>query len=99
MVTCRKGEIDEKQFWVDLILNKGVLYIFGAGHISSEVCDLAQRVGFMTVVLDDRSEFANEARFNKPAEVFVLESFDNCFEGPAIDGKQLRGHSNAGSPV
>ena len=27
----------------------------------------------MTVVLDDRAEFANEARFNKPAEVIVLQ--------------------------
>jgi len=85
MVTRRKGEIAGKQFWVDLILNTGVLYIFGAGHISSEVCDLARRVGFMTVVLDDRAEFANEARLNKPAEVIVLKSFDNCFEGLAID--------------
>lgn len=78
-------EIDEKQFWVDPILNTGVLHISGAGHISSEVCDLAQRVGCMTMVLDDRAEFANEARFNKPAEVIVLKSFDNCFEGLAID--------------
>ena len=90
-------EIDEKRFWVDIIPNRGVLYIFGAGHISREVNDLASRVGFMTVVLDDRAEFANQARFKKPAEVIVLKSFENCFDGLPLDGDSYvvivtRGH-------
>ena len=78
-------EIEGHQFWVDLILNTGVLYLFGAGHISREVNDLAARVGFMTVVLDDRAEFANRERFAQPAEVVVLKSFDGCFRGLELD--------------
>jgi len=78
-------EIEGRQFWVDLILNTGVLYLFGAGHISREVNDLAARVGFMTVVLDDRAEFANRERFEPPAEVVVLKSFDDCFAGLDMD--------------
>ena len=78
-------EIDGHQFWVDLILNTGVLYLFGAGHISREVNDLAARVGFMTVVLDDRAEFSNRERFGQPAEVVVLKSFDNCFADIKLD--------------
>jgi xanthine dehydrogenase accessory factor len=78
-------EIEGRQFWVDLILNTGVLYLFGAGHISREVNDLAARVGFMTVVLDDRAEFANPERFGQPAEVVVLKSFDDCFTGLDMD--------------
>jgi len=78
-------EIEGHQFWVDLILNTGVLYLFGAGHISREVNDLATRVGFMTVVLDDRDEFANRERFGQTAEVVVLKSFDNCFADLELD--------------
>ena len=89
--------IDDKHFWVDIIVNRGVLYIFGAGHISREVNDLAARVGFMTVVLDDRVEYANKERFKKPAEVVVLKSFEDCFEGLTLDGDSYvvivtRGH-------
>jgi xanthine dehydrogenase accessory factor len=78
-------EIEGRQFWVDLILNTGVLYLFGAGHISREVNDLATRVGFMTVVLDDRAEFANRERFGQPAEVVVLKSFDDSFADLEMD--------------
>jgi len=78
-------DIDGHQFWVDVVLNTGVLYLFGAGHISREVNDLAARVGFMTVVLDDRAEYANRDRFGQPAEVVVLTSFDNCFDELKLD--------------
>jgi xanthine dehydrogenase accessory factor len=78
-------EIEGHQFWVDLLLNTGVVYLFGAGHVSREVNDQAIRVGFMTVVLDDRDEFANRERFGQPAEVMVLKSFDNCFADIELD--------------
>ena len=78
-------DIEGRQFWIDLVLNTGVLYLFGAGHISREVNDLAARVGFMTVVLDDRDEYANRERFGQPAEVVVLKSFDNCFADLKLD--------------
>ncbi len=90
-------DIEGHQFWVDVVLNTGVLYIFGAGHVSREVNDLAVRVGFMTVVLDDRDEYANQDRFGPPAQVVVLKSFDNCFAGLELDDNSYvvivtRGH-------
>jgi xanthine dehydrogenase accessory factor len=90
-------EIADRRFWVDVIRNTGTVYIFGAGHISREVNDLALRVGFMTVVLDDREEFANRARFRQPAEVVVLPSFDDCLRGFNLAGDSYvvivtRGH-------
>ncbi len=78
-------EIEGRHFWVDVIRNTGVVYIFGAGHISREVNELAQRVGFSTVVLDDREEFANRRRFGLPAELVVLESFEDCLKGIKLD--------------
>jgi xanthine dehydrogenase accessory factor len=78
-------ELDQKRFWVDIIRNNGVIYIFGAGHVGREVSDLALRCGFRTVVLDDRDEFANQYRFKVPAEVVVLKSFQTCFDGLRMD--------------
>jgi len=78
-------ECEGKRYWTDVIVNGGTVYIFGAGHISREVADLALRVGFNVVVLDDRDEYANAQRFASPIEVIVLKSFDNCFEGLPVD--------------
>ncbi len=39
------------------------LYIFGGGHVSLEVADLAGSVDFQCTVLDDRPEFAAPERF------------------------------------
>ena len=91
-------DIEGHQFWIDVVLNTGVLYIFGAGHISREVNDLAARVGFVTVILDDRAEYANRERFAPPAEVIVLKSFDNCLDGLQLDDDSYvvivtRGHA------
>ncbi len=90
-------ELDRKRFWVDVIRSKGVVYIFGAGHVGKEVSDLALRCGFMSVALDDRVEFANQDRFKKPAEVVVLKSFEGCFNGLRMDDNSYvvivtRGH-------
>ena len=46
------------RFIADPIHHGGVVYLFGAGHVSKETAALAKRVGFQVVVLDDRSEFA-----------------------------------------
>lgn len=54
------------------------LYIFGAGHVSLFTARVGTMVGFRTVVLDDRDNFANVARFPDADEVIVLSSFDGC---------------------
>ncbi len=60
------------------------LYIFGAGHVSLFTAKVGAMVGFRTVVLDDRDEFANEARFPDADEVIVLPSFDGCCDNLGI---------------
>jgi len=54
------------------------LYIFGAGHVSQFTARVGSMVGFRTVVLDDRADFANRARFPEADEVVVLPSFAGC---------------------
>jgi xanthine dehydrogenase accessory factor len=77
--------IDGRRFCLDVIESKESLYLFGAGHVAKEVAALALHVGFRTIILDDRLEFANDKRYPIPAEVRVIDSFTDCFDNLVID--------------
>jgi xanthine dehydrogenase accessory factor len=73
------------------------LYIFGAGHVSRFTARVAAMVGFRTVVLDDREEYANRERFPEADEVVVLPSFAGCCDSFKDDAEAFvvivtRGH-------
>jgi len=55
------------------------MLIFGGGHISVPLCELAAKSGFDVTVADDRPSFADAARFPS-AKAVICESFDRCFE-------------------
>lgn len=61
---------------VEPICHPGTVYIFGAGHVSQKIAPLTDMVGFSTVVLDDRREFANRQRFPEPIEVMLLDNYE-----------------------
>ncbi|MFW5855112.1 MAG: xanthine dehydrogenase accessory protein XdhC [Thermodesulfobacteriota bacterium] len=74
-------------------------FLFGAGHVSRQLAKLTQMVEFRTVVLDDRSEFANRDRFPGVDQVHVLDRFENTFSGLSTDSNSFiviltRGHSH-----
>jgi xanthine dehydrogenase accessory factor len=75
----------EKKYLVECLCRAGNVYIFGAGHISQKLAPLARSVGFRTIVLDDRHDFANRERFETADQVIVVESFDRAFEGIEIN--------------
>ena len=70
---------------VDPGRNLPTLYVFGAGHVARPTAHLAALVGFGVVVLDDRADFACAARFPDAAGIRVLKSFDEAFDGLAVD--------------
>lgn len=74
------GEI----YLVEPLGRETTVYIFGAGHIALELVPLAHLVGFKTVVLDDRPEFADPERFSTADCVTVLDSFESGFKGLEI---------------
>ena len=47
------------------------LFLFGAGHVSRALANLAETLGFRVLVLEDREEFASAERF-PGAECLVL---------------------------
>jgi xanthine dehydrogenase accessory factor len=64
------------RFLVEPIRRPGTVFVFGAGHVSQRIAPLCETVGFRTVVLDDRPEFASRERFAAPTELVVLSSFE-----------------------
>ncbi|MFH1114369.1 MAG: XdhC family protein [Pseudomonadota bacterium] len=91
--------IDGRRVLAEQTFIPGTVYLFGAGHVSQQVQAFAGRVGFRTVVFDDRSEFANRDRFPTADEVTVLASFYDCVEKLDIDQDSYviivtRGHSH-----
>lgn len=55
------------------------LVVFGAGHISRDLCTIAQRAGFRVTVVDDRDTFACRERFPDAAEVIAAPTFEEAF--------------------
>ncbi len=89
--------VSGRNYVVEPSFVSGTIYLFGAGHVSQQVAPLARLVDFHTVVLDDRSEFANRERFPTAEDVRVLPSFRNSFSGLEIDKESYlvivtRGH-------
>lgn len=66
------------EIFVEPILPQPVLYIFGAGHVSTAVAQAAHAVGFGIGIIDDREAFANSRRFPMAQEIFT--SYDDAFE-------------------
>ena len=51
------------EVFVERLESQPRLLIFGAGHVSRPTAEMARRVGFRVVVVDDRTELNSEARF------------------------------------
>ena len=60
-------------------------YIIGGGHVSVPTAHLAAMVGFSVVVLDDRPEFADPARFPDAFEVRQVDDYDHPLQGFPVD--------------
>lgn len=78
------------------LLREPMVYVFGAGHVSQHVAKLCESVGFRSVVLDDRAEFACRERFTPSTGIILLDSFDD-WPGVELDRESYvlimtRGH-------
>lgn len=91
--------LERRRFLIERCYTPSTVYIFGAGHVSQHVAELAGKIAFQTVVLDDREEFANRERFATASEVRVIDSFADCFSGLEVGGDSYvvivtRGHAH-----
>ena len=89
--------IGDTRVVVDPIRKLQTLYCFGAGHVAVPTAHIAALVGFRVVVVDDRAEFANTARFPDAEQICVITDYSRALEGLEIDGDSFvvimtRGH-------
>lgn len=74
-LSIHSDAIDDERFIVQKVHTMGKAYIFGAGHVSKETAAILDIIEFETIVLDDRSEFANKDRFPN-SKTIVLDSLE-----------------------
>ncbi len=61
----------EAEIFIDVINPHPTILIVGAGHVGRSIAVLSSFLGFRTVVLDDRAEFANAERLPQADEIIV----------------------------
>jgi xanthine dehydrogenase accessory factor len=86
------------ELFVEPVLSDPYLYIFGGGHVSSQIVPLANKVGFKVVVVEDRPDFADPERF-PGAEGVSCHPFDGVMGRFPVDESSYiiivtRGHLN-----
>jgi xanthine dehydrogenase accessory factor len=92
-------ELAQNQVMIEPVNIAGTAYIFGAGHVSRSLAEFVKAVGFWTVILDDRVEYANHERFPEVDEVIILDSFSDSVSKIPIGRDSFivivtRGHLN-----
>ncbi|MBA3533992.1 MAG: XdhC family protein [Ardenticatenales bacterium] len=62
-----------RAYWIEVLGSPPTLLIVGAGHIAVPLAILCALCEFRVVVVDDRPQYANRARFPDAAEIIVDE--------------------------
>ena len=70
---------DEESVLAEVFKREHRLIVFGAGHVGYHICHFASKVGFNTIVVDDRPYFANKEKFGDDIQV-ICNTFENAFE-------------------
>ena len=88
---------DRPGIYVQPVGLPGTAYVFGAGHCGKSLVPLLSMVGFRTVIVDDRADFANPERFPDADSIVVPASFHDALATLPIDGQSYlvimtRGH-------
>jgi xanthine dehydrogenase accessory factor len=83
--------------YIQPIASQGTAYVFGAGHCGEKLAPVLSSVGFATVVVDDRDDFANRERFPTAGRIVVPELFEGVVGTLPIDNDSYvvivtRGH-------
>ena len=70
---------DEESVLAEVFKREHRLIVFGAGHVGYHLCHFSSKVGFNTIVVDDRPYFANKEKFGDNIQV-ICNTFENAFE-------------------
>ena len=67
------------EVFIEPVLPPALLYVFGAGHVALNLCQVASNAGFDLIVTDDRASYATNQRFPTAQEIHVLD-FDEAIQ-------------------
>ncbi len=84
LLSLKDTQGEPVEVFVEPVVSKPVLYVFGGGHVSKQVVSLASRVGFQVVVIDDRADFAHPARFPEALKTCHLP-FEGVMDQLSVD--------------
>lgn len=84
------------EVYIEPLLPHPRAFIFGAGHISKSLCQVAALAGFSTAIIDNRESFANRERFPQADEIYA-EEYEEVFPKLAVNASSYliivtRGH-------
>lgn len=71
--------LDGRDIFAELLGNEKQVIIFGAGHVSMPIITITKMMGMNVTVVDDRKEFAENAR-KRGADRVICKSFAEAFE-------------------
>jgi xanthine dehydrogenase accessory factor len=85
------------RYFLDPLTSPITVVVFGGGHIAARLIPLCHGLGFRTVVVDDRAEFASRDRFPHADELFVVSGFEEALPDLLFDENRYvvivsRGH-------
>ena len=73
-------DIDENiSIYIETYASHPTLILIGGGHISKSLAPLAHSIGFKSIIIDDREDFANPERFPE-AEYTIVSDNKNAFK-------------------
>lgn len=76
--------LDDQRFLAEPVYPPAPVFLYGAGHVSRCTAKLTAMMGFRTVVLDDREDFANQDRFPEADQLVVLDDFHNAVDPEVV---------------
>ena len=66
-------ETGSGNYYIESLVESGIVYVFGGGHVAQELVPLLSHLGFPCFVTDDRKEFASKERFPDAVETLVCD--------------------------
>ncbi|HEX7512943.1 MAG TPA: XdhC/CoxI family protein [Candidatus Methylomirabilis sp.] len=86
------------RYFLDPLAPPITVVVFGGGHIAAHLVPLCHGLGFRSVVVDDRADFASRERFPHADELRVVPSFENALQDLPLDAGHYvvivtRGHA------
>lgn len=67
-------DLEEKSIYAEKLISSEKVYVFGGGHVARALVPILDYVGFSSIVLEDREEFAKKEYFKHAKDVLLIDN-------------------------